>query len=148
MAINPVGVQAYINAQRTFNNVESALQQGTRTRGGDTFAKTLDQTLVRDTVDRAEQFGAHADFIKQRTANTQAAVHPNSFTNTVSQGLQRVTSLEREKAMAIEEFAAGRTQNVHELMITLQKANLAMSLTSAVRGKVLEAYKEISRMQF
>ena len=33
-------------------------------------------------------------------------------------------------------------------MITMQKSSMAMKLTSAVRGKVLEAYKEISRMQF
>lgn len=148
MAINPVGIQAYMNAQRAFNNVESALQGGQRAGIKDTFAKTLDRTLTRDTVDRAEGFGAQADFITQRASKTQAAVHSNSFTDTVSQGLRRVTALEQDKARAIEEFAAGRTQNVHELMITLQKASLAMSLTSAVRGKVLEAYKEISRMQF
>lgn len=39
-------------------------------------------------------------------------------------------------------------QNVHELMITMQKSSLAMKMTSAVRGKVLEAYKELSKMQF
>lgn len=148
MAISSVGIQAYANAQRAFSHVESALQQGQRTNKGDTFAKTLDQTLIRDTVDRSENLGAQADFIKRRTANTQAAVHPNSFTQTLSQGMQRVSALQDDKAKAIEEFAAGRTQNVHELMITLQKASLAMSLTTAVRGKVLEAYKEISRMQF
>ncbi|MFW5734480.1 MAG: flagellar hook-basal body complex protein FliE, partial [Oceanidesulfovibrio sp.] len=42
----------------------------------------------------------------------------------------------------------GEKQNVHELMISLQKASVAMSLTSAVRGKVMEAYKEIMRTQF
>ncbi|MEG2172407.1 MAG: flagellar hook-basal body complex protein FliE [Desulfovibrionaceae bacterium] len=72
----------------------------------------------------------------------------NSFTDTVKNSINKVSALQTEKASAIEDFAAGRTQNVHELMITLQKAGLAMSLTSAVRGKVLEAYKELSRMQF
>ncbi len=33
-------------------------------------------------------------------------------------------------------------------MITLQKAGLAVNMTSAVRNKVLEAYKELSRIQF
>ena len=46
------------------------------------------------------------------------------------------------------DFASGRNQNVHELMITMQKSSLAMKLTTAVRGKVLEAYKELSKMQF
>jgi flagellar hook-basal body complex protein FliE len=33
-------------------------------------------------------------------------------------------------------------------MVTLQKASLAMSMTSAVRNKVMEAYKELSRTGF
>ena len=33
-------------------------------------------------------------------------------------------------------------------MITMQKSSLAMKMTSAVRSKVLEAYKEISKMTF
>ncbi len=147
MSINAIGLQAYTNALRNFQHTESAMRDATRGKS-QAFAHTLDQTLVRDTVDRAEQFGAHADFIKQTATVGTPAAHPNSFTDTVAQSLKRVHSLQTEKAMAIDEFASGRSQNVHELMITLQKAGLAMSLTSAVRGKVLEAYKELSRMQF
>lgn len=148
MSINAIGIQAYTNALRGFNAAETGIRQATGAGKGTSFAQTLDQTLVRDTVDKAENFGAHADFIKQRVPNTTPAVNANSFSDTVSQSLNRVHALQTEKEMAIDEFASGRTQNVHELMITLQKASLAMSLTSAVRGKVLEAYKELSRMQF
>ncbi len=45
-------------------------------------------------------------------------------------------------------FASGEQQNVHELKISLQKAGLAMNMTTAVRNKALEAYKELARMQF
>ncbi len=48
----------------------------------------------------------------------------------------------------ITSFASGETQNVHELMISMQKASVAMNLTSAVRNKVIEAYKEMSKLQF
>ena len=48
----------------------------------------------------------------------------------------------------IQSFASGETQNVHELMITMQKAGLAVNLTAAVRNKVLEAYRELSKLQF
>ncbi len=48
----------------------------------------------------------------------------------------------------ITSFASGETQNVHELMISMQKASLAVNLTSAVRNKVLEAYRELSKLQF
>lgn len=148
MSIAATGFQAYVDAQRAFSAAEASVRQTAGAGKGHSFAHTLDQTLVRDTVDKAESFGAHADFIKQRTANTTSAANPNSFSDTVGQSLNRLHALQAEKAMAIDDFASGRTQNVHELMITLQKASLAMSLTSAVRGKALEAYKELSRMQF
>ncbi len=45
-------------------------------------------------------------------------------------------------------FSVFESQNVHELMITLQKAGLDMQMTSAVRNKLLESYKQIMQMPF
>ncbi|QJT10490.1 flagellar hook-basal body complex protein FliE [Oceanidesulfovibrio marinus] len=72
----------------------------------------------------------------------------NTFANTIKDSLAKVNGLEEQKAGLIESFASGENQNVHELMISLQKASIAMSMTSAVRGKVMEAYREVMRMQF
>ena len=71
-----------------------------------------------------------------------------SFVGTFEQSLRTVNDLQTAKTSAVESFTSGETQNVHELMISLQKAGLAMNLTSAVRNKVLEAYRELSKMQF
>ncbi len=150
MSINNVGIQAYSKALQNFGQTESALKESTMGSSSNSmsFANVLDQSLLRDSVDRGENFGAHADFIKQQVANTLPTANPNSFTDTVKGSLNQLQSLQTAKASAIEDFASGRNQNVHELMITLQKASVAMSLTSAVRGKVMEAYKELSRIQF
>ena len=72
----------------------------------------------------------------------------NSFASTLQESLTKVNELQTEKKDMITSFASGETQNVHELMISLQKAGLAMSMTSAVRNKVMEAYKELSHLQF
>ena len=72
----------------------------------------------------------------------------NSFSATLEQSLGKVNELQKEKNEMITSFASGETQNVHELMISLQKAGLAMNMTSAVRNKVMEAYKELSHLQF
>lgn len=72
----------------------------------------------------------------------------NTFSSTIKDSLAKVNDLQEQKAGMIESFASGEKQNVHELMISLQKASVAMSMTSAVRGKVMEAYKEVMRMQF
>ena len=71
-----------------------------------------------------------------------------SFSGTFENSLKSVNDLQTAKTSAVESFASGETQNVHELMISLQKAGLAMSLTSAVRNKVMDAYRELSKMQF
>ena len=148
MNIQATGLRAYSDAVAHFNKVESSLRKGTPVGKETVFSRQLDQSLLRDSVDRYENFGAQADFIKYPDQKHVPVVNDNSFTSTITNSLNRVNELEQAKAQAIDEFASGRNQNVHELMITMQKSSMAMKLTSAVRGKILEAYKEIAKMQF
>ncbi|WFS61493.1 flagellar hook-basal body complex protein FliE [Pseudodesulfovibrio thermohalotolerans] len=71
-----------------------------------------------------------------------------SFNDTLKTSLVKVNDLQSEKKVMIEEFASGKSQNVHELMIAMQKAGMAMQMTGAVRSKVMSAYKEIMQMPF
>ena len=91
----------------------------------------------------------------EKTFSSQAANHIKvpeapkvSFSDTLNNSLGQVNNLQTEKNAMVTSFATGENQNVHELMISLQKASIAMKMTSAVRNKVLEAYKELSRIQF
>lgn len=99
---------------------------------------------------------ALADFQKAQTSlnrkheETAPAkpVSATSFSDTLHDSLNAVNDLQTKKSRMITSFASGETQNVHELMISMQKASLAVNLTSAVRNKVLEAYRELSKLQF
>ena len=71
-----------------------------------------------------------------------------SFAQTIEDSLTQVNDLQIQRDQMITEFASGKSQNVHELMISLQKAGLAMDMTSAIRNKVMGAYQELMRMQF
>ena len=55
-----------------------------------------------------------------------------------------------EKSSAEANTAVGRmldgTGDVHEAMIALQRADLALQLTVQVRNKLVPAYQEIMRM--
>lgn len=149
MSIQSVGLRAYTEALQHFNRVDSKIQHGERNNANSLFAKTLDQSLIRDTVDKPEiGFGAQADFIRYPDQVRVPVTPKNGFVDTVTSSLKRVNELEKIKAKSIDDFASGRSQNVHELMIAMQKSSLAMKMTSAVRSKVLEAYKEISKMTF
>ena len=76
------------------------------------------------------------------------AAPSEGFGQMLTDSLKQVNSMQNSKADMVESFASGQTQNVHELMINLQKAGLAMQMTTAVRGKVLEAYRDLVKMQF
>lgn len=95
------------------------------------------------------------DFKKvQETFKEKSSLVPHSipkeksFADTFKDSLTSVNDMQTTKSQMIQSFASGETQNVHELMVTLQKAGLAINMTSAVRNKVLEAYKELSKLQF
>ena len=99
---------------------------------------------------------ALADFAKarnqvQKSASAIAGAKPAAvpgFADTLRDSLTTVNDMQSQKSAMIQSFASGETQNVHELMITMQKAGLAVNLTAAVRNKVLEAYRELSKLQF
>ncbi len=76
------------------------------------------------------------------------AGNTQSFANTIKDSLNKVNDLQENKDTMIKSFATGEKQNVHELMVSLQKAGMAMRMTSAVRNKVLEGYKELMKMPF
>lgn len=52
-----------------------------------------------------------------------------------------------EADRSIKDLIAGKTKNLHETMMQLQKADLSLKTMMQVRNKVLEAYKEIMKMQ-
>jgi flagellar hook-basal body complex protein FliE len=72
----------------------------------------------------------------------------SGFVDALKGNLEKVNDMQNVKSDMVTAFAAGKEQNVHELMISLQKAGLAMSMTSAVRSKIMASYQELTKMQF
>jgi flagellar hook-basal body complex protein FliE len=44
-------------------------------------------------------------------------------------------------------LARGESRNVHEALISMEKAQMSLNFTLQVRNKVIESYQEIMRMQ-
>ncbi|MGM9514300.1 flagellar hook-basal body complex protein FliE [Roseateles sp. DB2] len=47
----------------------------------------------------------------------------------------------------VQQLAAGTAGNLHDVMLQLEQARLAMQVASQVRSRVMEAYQEVMRMQ-
>lgn len=71
-----------------------------------------------------------------------------SFLDFLKDSLAEVNSLQNTgDAMSIS-FAAGDPNvDIHNLMLALEEANVALQLTIEVRNKLIESYQEIMRMQ-
>ncbi len=69
------------------------------------------------------------------------------FKELLMEALQNVNSLEQEASKMTEDFIAGKTDNIHSVMISAEKASVSLDFVMEVRNKVLEAYQEIMRMQ-
>jgi flagellar hook-basal body complex protein FliE len=81
-------------------------------------------------------------------ASTSGAQAPTGgFMDILSKSMEEVNETQVGADQAIKDLVAGRNKNIHETMLAIQKAELSLKTMMQVRNKVLEAYKEIMRMQ-
>ncbi|MCL6451718.1 MAG: flagellar hook-basal body complex protein FliE [Acetobacteraceae bacterium] len=69
------------------------------------------------------------------------------FAEFLSRALAEVNRIQLEADQASQRLVYGEVEDLHQVMILTEKANLALELTIQVRNKLLEAYQEIMRMQ-
>lgn len=72
---------------------------------------------------------------------------PQSFGEYLKTYLDNVNDLQMQSDAVTNDFVIGKTDNIHEVMIAAEKANISLQLTMQIRNKVLDAYNEIMRMQ-
>lgn len=72
----------------------------------------------------------------------------SEFAKKITRAVDEVDCLEADSKRLTQDAVLGRVENLHDVMIAAEKARTAMNLTLEVRGKVLEAYKEVMRLQF
>ena len=70
-----------------------------------------------------------------------------SFSEMLADSIGEVNSLQKEADKAMQRLASGETKNIHEVMLATEKADIAFRTMNNVRSKVIDAYKEIMRMQ-
>jgi flagellar hook-basal body complex protein FliE len=71
---------------------------------------------------------------------------PGESFQTVLDGLQRLNAELNAGEKSVTELALGRTDSLHQVMMTAQHTRLDFELALAVRNKILDAYQELMRM--
>ncbi len=94
--------------------------------------------------------------IQNNTLNTNSLTNDTTkanggdFSSVFNSMLDSLNETNDLQNLAEEEeirFALGESENTHDLLVAMTKANVALQYTVAVRDKMLEAYKEIMQMQ-
>jgi flagellar hook-basal body complex protein FliE len=62
--------------------------------------------------------------------------------------MDQVNSLQGAAENKVAAMLEGNGMDVHSAMIAVEKADLSFQLMMQVRNKIVQAYQEISRMQF
>lgn len=71
----------------------------------------------------------------------------NSFGRVLASKLNQVDQLQRTAQTKSRQFAAGKIDNVHEVSIATQKANMGLQLAGLVRQKVLQGFQQLQQLQ-
>ncbi len=69
------------------------------------------------------------------------------FAELMRGALQQVNQKQLEASDVSEKLITGEIEDLHQVMIATEQARLSLQLTTQVTNKVIEAYREISRMQ-
>jgi len=71
-----------------------------------------------------------------------------SFQDVFKKAVSEVNDLQIESDKKAIDFSLGNPNvNIHDVMISMEKAHLALQLTIEIRNKLVETYQEIMRMQ-
>jgi flagellar hook-basal body complex protein FliE len=70
-----------------------------------------------------------------------------SFSDFLMNSVKDVNDLQLKANESMEKLATGNKADIHETLIAVEKAEIAFKAMNQIRQKVIEAYKEVMRMQ-
>ncbi|NUM89819.1 MAG: flagellar hook-basal body complex protein FliE [Bdellovibrionales bacterium] len=95
----------------------------------------------------AEQLGRVSSPGAAGEAEAAGDGSPKTFAEAMGKLMRDANDTQVAANDAAQEVVAGRNKDLHGAMLAMEKADLQFRLLAQVRNKVIEAYREIMRMQ-
>jgi flagellar hook-basal body complex protein FliE len=80
--------------------------------------------------------------------NPAASADGSNFLETLEQSMDQVEGAQGDAATQVAQLLNGQGADLHSAMIAVEKADLSFQLMMQVRNKIVQAYQQISNMQF
>ena len=71
----------------------------------------------------------------------------NSFGDMLTNAIQNVDESMKASEQSVQNYISGKTDNIHEVMISMQQSQLSFQMMVEIRNKLVDTYQELSRMQ-
>lgn len=78
---------------------------------------------------------------------SEGAVEGPDFANILKQALQEVDAAQHSAEQEVRNLMTGESTDMHTAILAVQKADVSFQMMMAVRGKLIDAYREVMRMQ-
>ena len=72
----------------------------------------------------------------------------SNFWDTLKDSLEHVQQLQNEADQSVVNLVTGQGEDIHAAMSAVEKADLSFQLVMQVRNKIVQAYQQVSQMQF
>jgi len=72
----------------------------------------------------------------------------SGFASSLASAIEQVEQLHTDAQTNAAEMMQSGGQDLHNVMIAVEKADIAFQLMMQVRNKIVNAYQEVSRLQF
>jgi flagellar hook-basal body complex protein FliE len=82
-----------------------------------------------------------------KTSGAEVSQATKNFEDILSSTINQVNQADLNGEMAIKKLNTGEAENLHEVMIAAEEADIAIRMLVQMRNKALEAYNEIMRLQ-
>jgi flagellar hook-basal body complex protein FliE len=81
------------------------------------------------------------------SAKESGGIEGPSFSEVLKKSLEEVNNMQHVAGEMTTKYATGEIDNLADVMVAVEEANLAFNATMQIRNKILEAYQELTRMQ-
>jgi flagellar hook-basal body complex protein FliE len=91
----------------------------------------------------------HNDGFNIAKPNAPGQIDPSakSFADTLKDAVGQVNTLQKDSDKQAQMLATGKTSNIPEVMMSAEKADIALRMMVQVRNKIIDAYNEVMKMQ-
>lgn len=71
-----------------------------------------------------------------------------NFKDVLSSALHSVDGMQKTADQVVLDYSAGKVENIHDVMVSIEKANLSLNMAVEVRNRLMDGYREIMNLRF